>query len=136
MRLRLNYNLTMAKVRNCVWVSTSSILPTAHNLFRQFLNVIFDEIFCKLALFLFYGTPAKYIASGNSWWLLWPKFLNWIWLQIQADIQSAEWTESNQLCYMILPYKNNSPGWKDGKSWSHNKWRPKMIFLEIANGFW
>ena len=63
----------MAKVRNCVWVSPSSILTIAHNLFRQFLNVTFYEIFCKLVLFLFYGAPAEYITSGYSWWLLWPK---------------------------------------------------------------
>ena len=52
-----------------------------YNLIRQFLIVTFNEIFCKLALFLFYGTPAKYIASGNSWWLLWPK----CWLETKFD---------------------------------------------------
>ena len=96
MRLRLDYNLTMAKVRNCVWVSPSSILTIAHNLFRQFLNVTFNEIFCILALFLFYGTPAEYIASGNSWWLLWPK----CWLETEFDcrfrLRFSQFNQVNQ----------------------------------------
>ena len=52
-----------------------------HNFIRQFLNVTFNEIFCLLALFLFYGTTAKYFASGNTWWLLWPK----CWLETEFD---------------------------------------------------
>ena len=84
----------MAKVRNCVWVSLSSILTIAHNLFRQFLNVTFNEIFCILALFLFYGTPAEYIASGNSWWLLWPK----CWLETEFDCRfRLRFSQFNQL---------------------------------------
>ena len=84
----------MAKVRNCVWVSPSSILTIAHNLFRQFLNVTFNEIFCILVLFLFYGTPEEYIASGNSWWLLWPK----CWLETEFDCRfRLRFSQFNQL---------------------------------------
>ena len=54
------------------WLMVLVIHANTHNLFRQFLNVTFNEIFCKLALFLFNGTPAN-ITSGYSWWLLWPK---------------------------------------------------------------
>ena len=64
-------------------MSPSSILTIAYNLFRQFFNVTFNEIFCILAFFLFYGTPAEYIASGNSWWLLWPK----CWLETEFDFR-------------------------------------------------
>ena len=42
-----------------------SMPSITHNLFRQFWNVTFNEIFCKLVLFLFYGTTAEYIASGS-----------------------------------------------------------------------
>ena len=54
----------MAKVRNCVWVSPSSILTIAHNLFRQFLNVTFNKIVCQLVLFLFYETPPPDLLSS------------------------------------------------------------------------
>ena len=47
----------MTKVSNCVWRSTSAIHPIAHNLFCQFWNVTFNQIFCKLILMLFYGIP-------------------------------------------------------------------------------
>ena len=63
----------MIKFSNCVKKSSFLVHRMSYNLIRQFLNVTFNEIFCKLALFLFYGTPAEYITSGYSWWLLWPK---------------------------------------------------------------
>ena len=111
MRLRLDYNKTMAKVRNCVWVSPSSILTIAHNLFRQFLNVTFNEIFCILVLFLFYGTPEEYIASGNSWWLLWPK----CWLETEFDFrfrlrfsQFNQVNQTNCVNLVFIPHQNIS----------------------------
>ena len=62
-------------------ISSNIFHIICQNLIRQFLKVTFNEIFCKLALFLFYGTPAYYIASGNSCWLLWPK----CWLETEFD---------------------------------------------------
>ena len=98
----------MAKVRHCVWVSPSSILTIAHNLFRQFLNVTFNENFCKLALFLFYGTPAEYIASGNSWWLLWPK----CWLETEFDfrfrLRFSQFNQVNQTNWELCTKLKNS----------------------------
>ena len=75
-----NYE-TMINFSNCVKKSSFLVHRMNYNLIRQFLIVTFNEIFCKLSLFLFYGTPAKYIASGNSWWLLWPK----CWLETEFD---------------------------------------------------
>ena len=62
-------------------ISSNIFHIICQNLIRQFLKVTFNEIFCKLALFLFNGTPAYYIASGNSCWLLWPK----CWLETEFD---------------------------------------------------
>ena len=79
-------------------MSPSSILTIAHNLFRQFLNVTFNEIFCILAFFLFYGTPAKSelfeVLARNR-----------IWLQIQTEIQLTDSTESKQWCVVYEPIK-------------------------------
>ena len=72
---------TMINFSNFVKKSSFLVHRMNYNSIRQFLIVTFNEIFCKLALFLFYGTPAKYIASGNSWWLLWPK----CWLETKFD---------------------------------------------------
>ena len=60
-----NYK-TMINFSNCVKKSSFLVHRMNYNLIRQFLIVTFNEIFCKLSLILFYGTPAKYIASGNS----------------------------------------------------------------------
>ena len=62
-------------------ISSNIFHIICQNLIRQFLKVTFNEIFCKLSLFLFYGTPAYYIASSNSCWLLWPK----CWLETEFD---------------------------------------------------
>ena len=109
----------MAKVRNCVWVSPSSILTIAHNLFRQFLNVTFNEIFCILALFLFYGTPAEYIASGNSWWLLWPK----CWLETEFDfrfrLRFSQFNQVNQTNCDLL--------------WTAKKFLILILFLDFSS---
>ena len=67
--------------RHFAKISSNIFHIICQNLIRQFLKVTFNEIFCKLALFLFYGTPAYYIASGNSCWLLWPK----CWLETEFD---------------------------------------------------
>ena len=80
MEIWYNYE-TAIKIRHCDKIWRSAVHIIAHNFFRQFLNVTFNEIFCLLALFLFYGIRAKYIASGNSWWLLWPK----CWLETEFD---------------------------------------------------
>ena len=80
MEIWYNYE-TAIKIRHCDKIWRSAVHIIAHNFFRQFLNVTFNEIFCLLVLFLFYGTIAKYIASGNSWWLLWPK----CWLETEFD---------------------------------------------------
>ena len=45
---------------------TSAIHPISHNFFRQFCNVTFNQIFCKLVLFLFNGTPPYYTPSGSN----------------------------------------------------------------------
>ena len=74
-----NYETTI-KFSNCVKKSSFLVHRMSYNLIRQFLNVAFNEIFCKLVLFLFYGTTAEYIASG-SWWLLWPK----CWLETEFN---------------------------------------------------
>ena len=58
----------MIKFRNFAKISSCIFHIICQDLIRQFLNVTFNEIFCKLALFLFYGTPAEYIASGNNPW--------------------------------------------------------------------
>ena len=71
----------MIKFRHFAKISSNIFHIICQNLIRQFLKVTFNEIFCKLALFLFYGTPAYYIASGNSCWLLWPK----CWLETEFD---------------------------------------------------
>ena len=70
----------MIKFSNCVKKSSFLVHRMSYNLIRQFLNVAFNEIFCKLVLLLFYGTTAEYIASG-SWWLLWPK----CWLETEFN---------------------------------------------------
>ena len=77
----------MIKFRNFAKVSSYIFHIICQNLIRQFLNVTFNEIFCKLALFLFYGTPAELVL---------PEVLarNRIWLQIQAEIQLDDSTES------------------------------------------
>ena len=41
----------------------SAIHPITHNLFRQFWNVTFNKIFCKLVLKLFNGTPKGHQLS-------------------------------------------------------------------------
>ena len=71
MRLTPIQNWWILKVRHCVSVSTSSICPITHNLFRQFWNVTFNLIFCNLVLFLFYGTPSYSSSSGSGLWLFW-----------------------------------------------------------------
>ena len=71
----------MIKFRHFAKISSNIFHIICQNLIRQFLKVTFNEIFCKLVLFLFYGTPAYYIASGNSCWLLWPK----CWLETEFD---------------------------------------------------
>ena len=71
----------MIKFRHFTKISSNIFHIICQNLIRQFLKVTFNEIFCKLTLFLFYGTPAYYIASGNSCWLLWPK----CWLETEFD---------------------------------------------------
>ena len=76
----------MAKVRNCVWVSPSSILTIAHNLFRQFLNVTFNKIVCQLALFLFYETPPPDLLSS----LLLVLLAGYFGFQVSARQLSAE----------------------------------------------
>ena len=77
----------MIKFSNCVKKSSFLVHRMSYNLIRQFLNVTFNEIFCKLALFLFYGTPAKSE-------LFYHMARNRIWLQIQAEIQFTDSTES------------------------------------------
>ena len=76
----------MAKVRNCVWVSPSSILTIAHNLFRQFLNVTFNKIVCQLVLFLFYETPPPDLLSS----LLLVLLAGYFGFQVSARQLSAE----------------------------------------------
>ena len=71
----------MIKFRHFAKISSNIFHIICQNLIRQFLKVTFNEIFCQLVLFLFYGTPAYYIASGNSYWLLWPK----CWLETEFD---------------------------------------------------
>ena len=71
----------MIKFRHFAKISSNIFHIICQNLIRQFLKVTFNEIFCKLTLFLFYGTPAYYIASGNSCWLFWPKG----WLETEFD---------------------------------------------------
>ena len=72
---------------HCVKKLRSKLHILAHNFVPQILNVTFNEIFCILALFLFYGTPAKSelfeVLARNR-----------IWLQIQAEIQLDDSTES------------------------------------------
>ena len=48
-----------------------SMPSITHNLFRQFWNVTFNEIFCKLVLFLFYGTPAEFRIQNSEF--KWPE---------------------------------------------------------------
>ena len=92
----------MIKFRHFTKISSNIFHIICQNLIRQFLKVTFNEIFCKLVLFLFYGTPAYYIASGNSCWLLWPK----CWLEtefdnrLRAEIQFADSTDSRQVWIM------------------------------------
>ena len=93
----------MIKFRHFAKISSNIFHIICQNLIRQFLKVTFNEIFCKLALFLFYGTPAEYIASGNSWWLLWPK----CWLETEFDFRfRLRFSQFNQLnqtnCGMIM----------------------------------
>ena len=54
----------MIKFRHFAKISSNIFHIICQNLIRQFLKVTFNEIFCKLALLLFYITPAEYIASG------------------------------------------------------------------------
>ena len=77
----------MIKFRNFAKISSYIFHIICQNLIRQFLNVTFNEIFCKLALFLFYGTPAEFRVIS-------PSGLSRIWLQIQAEIQLDDSTES------------------------------------------
>ena len=96
----------MIKFRNFAKISSYIFHIICQNLIRQFLNVTFNEIFCKLALFLFYGTPAEYIASGNSWWLLWPK----CWLETEFDCRfRLRFSQLNQLnqTNCALSYETN-----------------------------
>ena len=51
----------MIKFRNFAKISSCIFHIICQDLIRQFLNVTFNEIFCKLALFLFYGTPAELV---------------------------------------------------------------------------
>ena len=81
-----------------------SIHAITRNFFRQFLNVTFNEIFCKLALFLFYGTRAEYIASGNSCWLLWPK----CWLETEFDCR-FELRFSLRINWIIATVRSQHP---------------------------
>ena len=80
MEIWWNYKTTL-KIRHFDKIWRFAVHIITHNFFRQFLNVTFNEIFCLLTLFLFYGTTAKYFASGNTWWLLWPK----CWLETEFD---------------------------------------------------
>ena len=50
-------------------ISSNIFHIICQNLIRQFLKVTFNEIFCKLALFLFYGTPAEYmlLVTGDGY---------------------------------------------------------------------
>ena len=84
----------MIKFRHFTKISSNIFHIICQNLIRQFLKVTFNEIFCKLTLFLFYGTPAYYIASGNSCWLLWPK----CWLETEFDCRfRLRFSQLNQL---------------------------------------
>ena len=49
----------MINFRHFAKISSNIFYIICQNLVRQFLKVTFNEIFCILALFLFYGTPAK-----------------------------------------------------------------------------
>ena len=46
-------------------ISSNIFHIICQNLIRQFLKVTFNEIFCKLALFLFNGTPPQSTPSGS-----------------------------------------------------------------------
>ena len=77
----------MINFRHFAKISSNIFYIICQNLVRQFLKVTFNEIFCILALFLFYGTPAKSE-------LFYHMARNRIWLQIQAEIQFADSTDS------------------------------------------
>ena len=49
----------MINFRHFAKISSNIFYIICQNLVRQFLKVTFNEIFSILALFLFYGTPAK-----------------------------------------------------------------------------
>ena len=109
--------------RHFAKISSNIFHIICQNLIRQFLKVTFNEIFCKLALFLFYGTPAYYIASGNSCWLLWPK----CWLETEFDNRFR--LRFSMLIQLILGKCESS------RNWDH--WlRVETLFISRLRSGW
>ena len=120
----------MAKVRNCVWVSPSSILTIAHNLFRQFLIVTFYKIVCQLVLFLFYETPPPDLLSS----LLLVLLAGYFGFQVSArqlsaeSVRGARFQAPEQLCTCLLAGAQNWESAGGKGEWDHWE-RPRRYIV-------
>ena len=103
MEIWYNYE-TAIKIRHCDKIWRSAVHIIAHNFFRQFLNVTFNEIFCLLALFLFYGTPSKSELFDQVGWKQnlttdwgWDSVCWFNWFYASVGVEDKEMTRKSHM---------------------------------------